>query len=123
MGNALRALIPVRGLVVDILDFLQISSGCHPTILCKVFEDNQGAYLLATNQRVSSRTKYFCVKHHFFWSYVYHPERNPEGWLYIIKVDTENKMLIILPRDSSYNCLKAIVCASMAGNLLQHITY
>merc|ERR1711879_851311 len=34
-----------------------------------------------------------------------------------------NKMLIILPRDSSHNCLKAIVCASMAGNLLQHIFY
>ena len=89
--NALRALIPVRGLVVDILDFLEISSGCRPTILCKVFEDNQGAYLLATNQRVSTRTKYFCVKHHFFWSYVYHSERNPEGWLYIIKVDTEKQ--------------------------------
>ena len=35
-----------------------------------IFEDNNGALLLATNQRVTSRTKYFNVKWHFFWQHV-----------------------------------------------------
>ena len=53
------------------------------------FEDNQGVYLLETNQHVSTRIEYFCVKHHFFWSYVYHPKNNLDGWLLIIKYPTE----------------------------------
>ena len=36
-------------------------------LICKVFEDNQGAFYLATNQRITSRTKYFLVKWHWFW--------------------------------------------------------
>ena len=32
-----------------------------------VFEDNQGAYLLATNHKITNRTKYFLVKWHWFW--------------------------------------------------------
>ena len=32
-----------------------------------VFEDNQTAYLLAKNQRITSRTKYLLVKWHWFW--------------------------------------------------------
>ena len=89
--HALRALIPVRGLVMDVLNFLDITAESRPTIICKVFEDNQGAFLLATNQRVTSRTKYFCVKYHFFWSYVYHPDRNPTGWVHIMECSSEEQ--------------------------------
>ena len=32
-----------------------------------VFEDNQSTYLLATNQRITSRTKYLLAKWHWFW--------------------------------------------------------
>ena len=87
--NALRALIPIRCMVTGILDFLDLPSSTKPEIHCTVFEDNQGAYLLATNQKLSVRTKYFSVKHHFFWSYVYHAEKNPDGWLVIVKCPTE----------------------------------
>ena len=89
MANALRALIPIRSMAVEILDFLQVPSTHKPEVHCSVFEDNQGAYLLATKQKLSVRTKYFCVKHHFFWSYVYHEERNPDGWMVIFKCPTE----------------------------------
>ena len=37
------------------------------TVRATVFEDNQGAYYLATNQRITNRTKYFLVKWHWFW--------------------------------------------------------
>ena len=42
------------------------------SIGCKVFEDNQSAHTLATNQQLSVRTKWFAVKFHWFWSHVYH---------------------------------------------------
>ena len=32
-----------------------------------VFEDNQSAFYLATNQRITNRTKYFLAKWHWFW--------------------------------------------------------
>ena len=86
--SALRALIPLRGQIVDLLSFLNLPSA-NPEIHCDIFEDNQGAYLLATNQRLSTRTKYFNVKHHFFWSYVYNEESNPDIWLVIIKCSTD----------------------------------
>lgn len=89
LANALRALIPIKSLVTGILDFLTLPSSTKPEVHATVFEDNQGAYLLATNQKLSVRTKYFCVKHHFFWSYVYHEEKNPDGWLVIVKCPTE----------------------------------
>ena len=74
---------------MDMLDFLELPKEIKPEVHCSVFEDNQGAFLLATNQRLSTRTKYFCIKHHFFWSHVYHEERNPDGYLVIIKCPTE----------------------------------
>ena len=35
-----------------------------------IFEDNNGALVLAQSQRTTSRTKYFNIKYHFFWQYV-----------------------------------------------------
>jgi hypothetical protein len=87
--SAVRAMIPIRSLTVDVLSFLDLPSNKPVEVHCTVFEDNQGAYLLATNQRITSRTKYFNVKYHFFWSFVYHPERNPHGWLVVIKCPTD----------------------------------
>ena len=35
-----------------------------------VFEDNMCAYYLATNQRLTSRSKHFLIKYHHFWESV-----------------------------------------------------
>ena len=32
-----------------------------------VFEDNQSTYFLATNQKITNRTKHFLAKWHWFW--------------------------------------------------------
>jgi len=87
LSSAVRALIPIRSLVSDVSKFHRLPDATHQ-ISCKVFEDNQGAYLLATNQRLSPRTRYFNTKFHFFWSYVYDEERNPDGWIRIVKIET-----------------------------------
>jgi hypothetical protein len=62
------------------LDFR--SKALVATIHARVFKDNNGAYLLATNQRITRRTKYYLVKWHFFWNAV----RN--GEVTVLKVDT-----------------------------------
>ena len=86
--SALRAIIPLRSLISEVLGYLKLPDSASE-MHCTVFEDNQGAYLLATNQRLSPRTKYFNVKYHFFWSYVYNENTNPGGWLLIVKCPTD----------------------------------
>jgi hypothetical protein len=87
--SAVIAAIPIRNLVMDLLKFLELPSPSSPVLTCTIFEDNQGAYLLATNQRITTRTKYFCVKWHFFWSQVHHPTTNPNKWIIIERCDTK----------------------------------
>ena len=89
LTNAMRTLIPIRGLIVDTLKQMDVTLHHRPEMICEVFEDNQSAYLLATKQQLSVRTKYFCVKYHFFWQYVYHEEKNPSGWLKVHKCATD----------------------------------
>ena len=50
-------------------------------------EDNAAALSLAVNQKVTSRTKHWCVKFHFFWSYV----NNKENRTRCEKVDTKGQ--------------------------------
>ena len=91
LSAAVRALLPIREMTTQVLSFLKLPSTNPTEMHCYFYEDNQGAYLLATNQRITSRTKYFNVKYHFFWSYVHHPERNPDGFIVIVKIPTDTQ--------------------------------
>jgi hypothetical protein len=81
--------IPIRILVMGLLNFLELPSLSNHVLTCTIFEEHQGAYLWPTNQRITARTKYFCVKWHFFWSQVHHPTTNPN----IAFKDLSNKTL------------------------------
>jgi hypothetical protein len=48
-----------------------------------VFEDNQSTYYLATNQRITSRTRYMLSKWHWFW------DSYNNGLFSIVKCPTE----------------------------------
>ena len=65
---ALRVLLPILRMM-EILDELELPEEVKATILSEVFEDNKGCYFLATNHRITNRTKYFQVKYHWFWYY------------------------------------------------------
>ena len=57
------------------------------TIFAEVFEDNSGAYYLATKQRLTPRTKHFNTYLHFFWEHVGdHP-----GGVKVSMVNTEEQ--------------------------------
>ena len=57
--------------------------------MCTALEDNQAAFLLATKQQLSVRSKYFAIKYHHFWECVYNKDTNPDGWLKIKKCSTD----------------------------------
>ena len=82
LSSAMRTLLPLRAMLVEIIDGINLPHTFEATVKCQVFEDNNGALLLATNQRITNRTKYFQVKWHFFWAHV------RDGTVVIVKVDT-----------------------------------
>ena len=62
LSKAMRMMIPLRALLLEIVIALELNYSLPATIRCTVFEDNNGAYLLATNQKITSHTKYYAVK-------------------------------------------------------------
>jgi len=69
LSFALRTLLPLKRLLIGIAETVGLPSEIQATIFAEVFEDNQGCLALATNHRLTSRTKYFHVKWHWFWYY------------------------------------------------------
>jgi Reverse transcriptase (RNA-dependent DNA polymerase) len=67
LSVALRTLLPLRRMLKGIAEVLNLPPKIQATILAEAFEDNQGCLALATNHRLTSRTKYFHVKWHWFW--------------------------------------------------------
>ena len=95
LSSAMRTLLPLRSLLIEVTAGIRLSHSFTSIIKCCVFEDNNGALLLATNQRITNRTKYFQVKWRFFWAHV----RN--GTVTIVKVDTKEQWADILTKGLS----------------------
>lgn len=68
LSISLRTLIPLRRLLDEILATLNPTDSVTARVQANVFEDNDGALLLARNHQITNRTKYFLVKWHWFWS-------------------------------------------------------
>ena len=86
LSQAMRAMIPLRSLLLEMSSTLGLAFELPSTIKCTIFEDNNGALLLATNQCITSRTKYFLVNWHHFWSHV-----KPHGPFDISKIESKEK--------------------------------
>jgi hypothetical protein len=78
----MRTLLPLRSLLLEVTAAIGVPETIRSTIHARAFEDNQGAFLLATAQRITNRTKYYAVKFHHFWGHV------KEGLVDVLKVDT-----------------------------------
>jgi hypothetical protein len=87
LSSATRALIPIRELLFEISSTIALPQELITTIVSTVFEDNQGAFLLGNNQRITARTRYFLVKYHHFWVY--------------IRLELKDKRRIVLERIST----------------------
>jgi hypothetical protein len=82
LSQSLRTVLPLFRMIVEITVCLSLPHELKATVSARVFEDNNGALMLATKQRVTARTKYFLVKWHHFWHHV------QTGEITILKIDT-----------------------------------
>ena len=90
LSYALKVLIPLQQLVQELMTIIGKGNLPKESIKMKatVFEDNQAAFHLATNQRVTSRSRYFHTKLHWFFH-----ELNKEDSVFTIEYCPTDKML------------------------------
>ena len=67
LSTALRVFLPLRRLIEEMLVATKSKPLEDVRLHATVFEDNQSAYYLATNQRITNRTRYLLAKWHWFW--------------------------------------------------------
>ena len=97
LSQAMRAVIPIRETLLEMIkavDMVDVKNNAPfgtRDNLCSfktvIHEDNSAALSLAVNQKVTSRTKHWCVKFHFFWSYVNDEKNNTQ----CVKVESKNQ--------------------------------
>ncbi|CAJ1944914.1 unnamed protein product [Cylindrotheca closterium] len=78
LSSALKTLIPLKRLLIEATDHVELDNGIRATIRASAIEDNQGPYFLATNQRITSRTRWYLNKWHWFWQHVTKDGVGPE---------------------------------------------
>ena len=67
LSFTLRTLLPIKRLLLELVEALSVDEVIRTSVQARAFEDNQSALYLATNQRITNRTKYFLTKWHWFW--------------------------------------------------------
>ena len=84
LSMAMRDLIPLRTLVDEVKDLIGAS-----TLPCrtysKVFENNNGALILASTPQMTPHSKHIAVKYHFFKEHV------RTGRIQLVKVESANQ--------------------------------
>ena len=85
LSQAMRDVIPFTNVLTELQTFYSDELNT-PQILCRLFEDNNGALLLATDQKYRPRTKHIALKYHHFRSFV------NEGKVNILPIDTKEQL-------------------------------
>ena len=70
LSQAMRVLLPLRGIANELLSKVSFPSNLSTlknNLRATVKEDNTSALSLATEQRLTSRTRHYHVRWHFFW--------------------------------------------------------
>jgi hypothetical protein len=93
LSNAMRDLIPARQLLEGIAGALKLKIPGGAKLRSTVFEDNNGALILATVPRMTPRSKHIAVKYHWFKSHV-----GPHTGIEIVKVATDLQLADILTK-------------------------
>jgi hypothetical protein len=70
LSTSLRIQLVLKRMLEEAMGVLQLDHVISGTVVCRAFEDNRGAMLLANKQRLSNRTRHFNVKYHWFWEVV-----------------------------------------------------
>ena len=70
LSSSLKVFLPLKWLVNEIIEQTRSEELEQVNLHTTVFEDNQSCYHLATNQQVTSRTRYLQASFHWFWAHV-----------------------------------------------------
>ena len=70
LSHSMRILIPLRALLLEVVETLGFPPAIALTIHCRVHEDNASALLLANSQHLNHQNKHLAAKLHHFWSHV-----------------------------------------------------
>jgi hypothetical protein len=94
LSQAMRTLLPIKAMVMELVKNVDLVDnegteifGTRTKVLefeTTVYEDNAAALSLANKQQVTSRTKHWCVKYHFFWHHI----NDLNQRLKVVKVET-----------------------------------
>ena len=97
LSQALRALLPIRNTLKALLKAIEQDNDFSTTVKSpsdalsnfntSVHEDNNSALMVATEQRVTPRTKHYAVKLHWFWSII----NDPQFKMSVLKIDTKKQ--------------------------------
>ena len=88
--------------LINLLKVITTNANCNEdfqaiiTTSADIFEDNNGAYTVARNCRVTSRTKYFNVDLHHFWDNV------EEKIFNVLKCDTKDQYADYLTKGNTH---------------------
>jgi hypothetical protein len=86
LSNALKTLLPLKRIIIEALKAVKIPKEVVASVRVHVFEDNQGAYYLATKHQLTNQTKYFLLKFHWFWQHY----KNNEFVIYKVGTKEQN---------------------------------
>ncbi|CAJ1954044.1 unnamed protein product [Cylindrotheca closterium] len=76
LSRTMTVLLGIKNTLEDLLPPLGLQTS-NRSITSTVFEDNAGALLLATEQRITPRTRQLLAKWHHFWSWIRKPSDGP----------------------------------------------
>ena len=105
LSSSLRVFLPLKRLIEEIVTTIDAPKLKPARLHATVFEDNQSTYYLATNQRITSRTKYLLAKWHWFW------DNYNKGEFAIVKCPTEKQLADYLTKPLS----KVLFAANRKG--------
>ena len=70
LSHCLRALLPIRRVLEEIADKVNVPLDLRSTISSTCWEDNSAALTLARDHRLTNRTRYYHTQAHHFWQHV-----------------------------------------------------
>ena len=88
LSSSMRILLPIRQMLLEFVQHVRIPQNFGTVgslISTTVHEDNSSALMLATEHRITNRTRHYNVKWHFFWDQV------KDGHVKVVKVPTQDQ--------------------------------
>jgi hypothetical protein len=84
LSQSMRELLPMRELLSELQQYMNIQSKHPIKIRSTVFEDNNGCISVANAPKMTPRTKHIAVKYHFFKDHI-----GEEKGMLIKKIESE----------------------------------